>query len=260
MSPINIPVENWLGEIINGKFKGNDIVKVTEIRGVNDEATLLENFVKKSDTEIIVIAEMIKMVNDHLDTDILLWLDGIREDMSNISATMVENSDVMTFHLVVNKEDLPDFEFVNKSNAIYIKFEMVNESFINSEEDTFIGLITNPQLCEELNRGMAISFSKTPESPKFMLTQITEDHNALNDYVIPRTYPSIVKAAICRYFNKVIPGVIHEDMFDKILTIKEAETEGCTKFYLSLEVYGRTYLMSVEYNPTYNPQEEEDVS
>lgn len=263
MSPINIPLENWLGALTDNKLISSEVVQIKRI-GLVDPNFDFKVFLKQSDAQVLTCAELIFAINDVLNTDKTLWPEGIRQDLSNI-AYVEDDKGECHYTLVMTKDDTEDYDLVLREEApVIVKFTLRNPRFIEATNPVFMELITSQEFNAPLNRGDAVSFNTNEGAPMMRVMTLHENSpEAAHRYMIKTPIEDLFKVSVVRYFNKVIPSFIHEDMMDKILVIQEVENEkGQTEFVLSFDLYGRIYLLYVVYDPTYDPKalEEDDAN
>ncbi len=262
MSPINIPLDVWLGDASNGGFKPSEYIAIKTI-GIMQPDFPIDSYRKDADGQVLVCAEFINTINNNLNTDTMLWLEGIREDLSNFGFFRNEENGKFYFSLILGEEEAPDLALVKEHGSpLMFSFELTTEPFITNEKSTLLDLLMSSDLSEVLNQDLAAVFSVLPDAPKARIIKVGEDSlEQLRSYLIKVESNSIYKVAVARYFNKVIPGLIHEDMMDKIIRVGEIQKEDDqTEFFMSIDIYGQVFLINVTYDPTFDPNGEEDES
>lgn len=262
MSPIDIPLENWLCTFNEGKLTSSEYVKVHEIGTVSKDFDT-KKMLKSADSQVLVCAEMIQYFNNQLNTDKLLWLEGVREDLSNLAMIYNQKTNNTMFIIILTKNDIEGFQPVeDNENPIVIHFTLRNEVFISNEKPRFMELVTKPAIAEVLSGSMVAKLQVHPKAPQLRITIIEEGEGESSDqFLIKEDQNSIYTTAILKYINKVYPDFIHEDMVSKIITIKEMQRDDITEFFISFDIFGKVFLIGVVYDEIFNTQgivEDED--
>ena len=260
MSPINIPLENWLMVTDNSKVTSTECVKILSGDCVKEES-ISSIMRKQASGQVLVIAELVLAINNVLNTDTLLWPEGIREDFSNIGLFFNSETNEPEFKIILTKEDATEDELVaNESNPLLVTFQLRNPVFINNEKPALLNILMQPDVSEALLSGQIPNLKVNDTAPTLRLMLLDDTVvDSLTDYMIKTDLSLIHKVAVCRYFNKVINGLIHEDMIDKIITIKEiVNKNNQSEFFMSIDVYGQVILLTMVYDEDYNPNEEEE--
>lgn len=266
-----IPLETWFGytEKIEDKtvFKAGQPFKFKGVGPISDETIESLNNNLPSIHRLVVM-EFVIGINAILETDIMMWPEGIREDGSNflfkfnkatgklesiqlwIDTLEVEDREKIAFRLGEDEEQsryvasdvLPNFSFV-----------------INNETTIFMDLITDPETAEVLRGGGGVTAKLVEGAPA--VTVIKVDPEAaighLAEEIVSR---EILNVAFVRYINKYFPNLIHEDLISLIVNSGVVEDDnGNEVVYVTFKIGGVYYCARAVFDYDYQLPEHEMV-
>ena len=262
MSSINIPLENWLAEIADNKVKSMTPVKVKSV-AILSEGFDYTQMTKMSEAQKLVCSELVIYLNNVLNTDTLLWPEGLREDFSNIALVKKENGEAC-FTIVIDKDELDEGTvFVpDTEGLVLIEFTLRNDIFVGVDSAGLMDMLLDPDLSKALFTGDAAVIAVRPNAPEVRLMYVDEDESdpSFSRFLLKGDYEPVLKTAIARYVNKVTNNSLSDELMEHLLHFCEITREDKTEFLMSFDLFGRVIFMGVDYVEGYNPnpQETED--
>lgn len=272
-----IPLETWLGhytmipmskgsEETVRAFKQSQCVKTHMVGMLPDN-----HLIKPTIFNRFIGGEFVIGINNLINTDVMCWPEGIKEDFSNLHISFDKEKQKFVYQLILNINDVEDKEFfqlvdeengdelIETENVIFV----IEPKFIcnlDNQSTMFMDLLTsNGQASTELANGLAMVARIAEGAPEFTILNV--DLETYPTYIFlteEHEFPETIVIGICRYLNKVTNGIIHEDMVEKIKHIRIMETEdNKEKAVISIDLFGKLYMISATIDFSYTTQEEQ---
>lgn len=271
-----IPIENWLGV-----FKNDAVENITasnrrfvsgECFRVKDIGVPFPGYAhKESSYTTLAGGELVLGINNILNTDVICWPEGIKEDFSNIHLQVNPENGKDQYVVFIDDIDVEDKEYLTiktkttgeltKHPFVVFVLEAKFDVFIDSTDPVFVDFITEAsETSIALASGKAIAGNITADSPNFIISVIPEEElNGKNSFIYQKqANPLALVIGAVRYVNKITQNIIHEDMIPFIRNVwLVVNKEGDEEIVLCFDFFGKIYAVSSLWDPKYEfPVEE----